>query len=60
MIQDRNGNFLHSLLNVLRKTRKQDGSNAQDPSALESRRKLEQRIESALAEWTDSIQDHAA
>ena len=60
MIQDRKNNLLHSLLAIFRKPGKQDLSEQQDPSALESRRKLEQRIELALADMPDSAVDHAA
>jgi hypothetical protein len=60
MIQDRNDSFLHSLLTIFRKTRKNELSEAQDLSVLESRRKIQQRIELALADVNDSAVDHAA
>jgi hypothetical protein len=56
MIQDRNGNLLHSLLSIFRKSGKHDELEAQDPSALESRRKLEQRIELALGDISSPLQ----
>ena len=49
MIHDRNGSFLHSLLMPFRKTRRHDESETNDSSAQESRQRLEQRIELALA-----------
>ena len=59
MIQDRNGNFLHSLLATFRKSKKHDELEAQDPSALESRRKLEERIELALGDMIEPASDRA-
>ena len=60
MIQDRSGSLLHSLVVPFRKTRKleRNESDSQDPSVLESRRKLEQRIEMALGD-TEPASDHA-
>ena len=54
MIQDRNHNLFHSLLMTFRKSRKHEESEAQDPSVLESRRKIEQRIEAAIGNITNS------
>jgi hypothetical protein len=60
MIQDRKGNPLQSLLMTLRKTGKHEESEeAQDPSRLESRRKIEQRIEIALGNLNESTPDNA-
>ena len=47
MTQDRNGNFLNSVLRIFRKTSKHE-SETRDASALESRRRLDERIESVL------------
>jgi hypothetical protein len=49
MTQDRNRSFFHLLFSPLRRARNRDGSDADDTSVEESRRKLEQRIEMALA-----------
>jgi hypothetical protein len=57
MIQDRNGSLLHSLLMPFRKTRRHDESEPNDSSAQESRQRLEQRIELALANVIDSAAD---
>ena len=59
MTHDRNDNFLHSVLMIFRKSRKHDELDAQDPSMLESRRKLEQRIELALGDLNEPASDRA-
>ena len=47
MTQDRNGSFLNSVLRIFGKTSKHE-SETRDASALESRRRLDERIESVL------------
>jgi hypothetical protein len=62
MIQNK-GNLLVSFLSLLmafRKTNRHEEPEAEDPSVLESRRKLEQRIELALGDASESAKDHAA
>jgi hypothetical protein len=55
MTQDRDQSLFPSLLKFFGRTRKHDAANAHDlTSALESRRKLEQRIELALIETISS------
>jgi len=49
-MKDRIGNLLNSVRMTFRKASKHNGSEAQDSSVLESRHKLEQRIELALRE----------
>ena len=59
MIQERKGNLLQSLLNAFRKTGKHGNPETQDPSLLESKRRIEQRIEDALGEVANSVTDEA-
>ena len=54
MTHDRNGSFLNSVLRIFRKTSKHE-SETRDASALESRRRLDERIESVLR---DTIEPH--
>ena len=46
-MQKRNGNFLNSVLMIFRKSSRHE-SESTDPSVQESKRKLEERIESVL------------
>jgi hypothetical protein len=55
MHQDRNP--LRSLFASLRKAKRTDDLEMDDPSALESRRRLEERIEQALTHVTETITD---
>ena len=47
-MKDRIGNLLNSMPMIFRKTSKHNGSKTQDSSVLESRQRLEERIELAL------------
>jgi hypothetical protein len=58
MSQNRSGNLLHSLMSPFRKTGKHE-SETPDPNTPESRRRLEQRIELALANTTDPATERA-
>ena len=59
MIQYRNGNFLNSLRMTFQKINKLDGSETPEPSMLESRLRLERRIELALGSITEPASDRA-
>ena len=54
MTQDRNGSFLNSVLRIFRKTSKHE-SETRDASALESRRRLEERIESVISDKIEPL-----
>jgi hypothetical protein len=54
MTQDQSHNLLHSLLAPLRKSRKNHGQNADEAEVLESKRRLEERIELALADMVQT------
>jgi len=60
MIEDRKGSPFQSLLMAFRKTAKHEEAETQDdPARLESRRKIEQRIEIALGNLNESTPDNA-
>ena len=54
MTHDRNGSFLNSVLMTFRKTSKHE-SETRDSSALESRRRLDERIEAVLRDNVEPI-----
>ena len=57
-MKDRIGNLLNSMPMIFRKTSKHNGSKTQDSSVLESRHRLEQRIELALRDMIEHETDH--
>ena len=57
-MKDRIGNLLNSVLMTFRKTSKHNGSETPDSSVLESRHRLEQRIELALRDMIENDSDH--
>ena len=59
MTENRTHNTLLSLLPPLRKASRQDTSDGEDSFAVESRRKLEQRIEWALGNMIAPAADHS-
>ena len=57
-MKDRVGNLLNSVLMTFRKTGKHNGSETRDSLVLESRHRLEERIELALRDLIGHDSDH--
>lgn len=58
MIQDRKRNFLRSLVAIFSRAERPDIAETEEPSELESRQRLQERIELALGNTVKPPADH--